>query len=193
MVGFEVGIVGGNFDRGEVRVNRDLACRRVKRDDRRLGEDFAGGCGWRGRRILGHDGLFAVIYCLENGMVNSAPGSTVAVRTHRAKEGTELGIHGFPFLCFQYLCEWLSVMGSVLKQKDVEIGRTSCKSCAVYIRLTPTEEQTQDLSGRYAGVDSHERYCSGMWYASTMPHSCFLLQNKLDFVANKRLSSRPWH
>lgn len=42
LVGFEV-VVGGDFYRGEVGMNRDLAGGGVERHDGGLGEDFPGG------------------------------------------------------------------------------------------------------------------------------------------------------
>jgi hypothetical protein len=43
LIRLEAGIVGGNFDRGEVRVDRDFAGSGIERDDCGLGEDFPGG------------------------------------------------------------------------------------------------------------------------------------------------------
>jgi hypothetical protein len=44
LVGFEIRIVGRDFDRGEVGVNGDLAGSRVERDDSWLGKGLASGC-----------------------------------------------------------------------------------------------------------------------------------------------------
>lgn len=58
LVRFEIGIVGGDLDRREVRVDGYFAGGRIKRDDGGLAGGFPGGRrgGWG---ILGHDGLSA--------------------------------------------------------------------------------------------------------------------------------------
>ena len=56
VVGFETRVIRGDFDRGEVRVDIDLADSGVEWHDGGLSEDFPGSGRRRGRRVLGHDG-----------------------------------------------------------------------------------------------------------------------------------------